>query len=545
MKRRWLAFVVVVVVLAIAALVLWRGERADAGAAGPDEREPVPSVAAIRALAAVPEAAPRSSALPVDEPAAMPATSDSVRCLVLGGDGQPRDGVPVFLLRTRDDVEQDAEKLDPEKSEFLGERKTADGGRVEFPIDSRGLLFVCSIVEKERVHVAAWVGNAREVVLRYPPVYTGDFEIEVVTEAGAPVPEYVLRAWSDRGESMTSVLDTTVRSADGRFRCAIANKVSSRETLVLQVIGPVEFAPVASRYTYDQVLEEGVRRIVLVEKKGGVRGTVVTSAGVPVEGARVTWTESRDDSWGVGATTSARGEFVLDAKALRDRGVLCVQSDGHAPFLSAMPEVATSVAGELRVELEAGAALEGLVTLDGEPLPDAFLIAWIASSRPHGFGPAGFWSSSAETGSDGRYRIERLPRGQLFVAVQPMSVRHGVRRYYGGVQRVEITAALQQHDVRISPEVHVRGSLDVDVSKRARFFLEVYDARDPSIPWSTSQCTNGEEFELAVPRASDATLRIWLNPSAMHEVPIPATSEPLDLGEIEIEMARLRPPGSK
>lgn len=545
MDRRWLALLVLVVASALAWLAWNRGlfGAPTAAAIELDQAQPMPRIEVVRALASVPDVATRAAEVTTVASAIPSVSADTLRCQVLGGDGQPRDGVPVFLLRARDESESDIEKVDPEKAEFLGERTTANGGRVEFAIDGRELLFVCSIVEKERVDARAWVGDAREIVLRFPRAMESGFEVVVVTEAGDPVREYSLRLWRSRGDSMTHVAEHEVRSADGRFRCEIGS-LSKRETLVLNVVGPIEFEPESPRYTYDQLLEGGERRVVLVEKTGGMRGIVVTSSGAPVEGARVAWSESRESDELINTDTDAHGTFVLNAKARRDRGILFVAADGHAPFAGAITEVPTSIERELRVELGSGAVLEGVVTKAGAPLQGAYVIAWIASSRPQGFGATGFWFRSAMTGADGRYRMEQLPRSALLVAARPPEGKDpSIPRGFEQVKRVEVVDGPNRHDLVLGPGLVLRGSFDANTPKNCALFLELHVARDPSIPWSTSSCTNGEEFQIAVPRGLDATLRVWLNSNAVFELPIPATNESVDLGEIEIEKSQFRAPG--
>lgn len=549
MDRRWLALLVLLVASALAWLAWDRG-LFGAPAAGAVELGPtaaMPRIEAIRALAVAPEAATRAadvttvaSAIPSD------AAVDTLRCQVLGGDGRPRAGLPVFLLRARDALQSDVGELDPEKSEFVAEKRTSDNGRVEFSLATRDLAYVWTQVEKERVDARAWVGDAREIVLRFPRAIESGFEVVVVTEAGDPVPEYSLRFMRTRGNSTTDIGTHEVRSADGRFRGEIGTNLSKRESLLLNVIGPIEFEPASPSYTYDEVLSGAEHRIVLVEKTGGMRGIVVTSSGTPVEGARVAWAESREADGSIGATTDARGRFVFAATARRDRGFLFVGADGHAPFTSAIDEVPTSVERELRVELEPGAVLEGVVTTAGVPVQGAFVIAWIANSRPQGFGLTGSWFGSATTGADGRYRIEHLPRGALFVAVRaPEGKGPRIRRGFEQVKRLEILDLENRHDVLLETGIALRGSFDADMPANCALFLELYAVRDPSMPWSTSTCTNGEDFDIAVPRGSDAILRVWLNSNALFELPIPATNESLDLGEIEIERSQFRAPGPR
>jgi hypothetical protein len=95
--------------------------------------------------------------------------------------------------------------------------------------------------------------------------------------------------------------------------------------------------------------------------------------------------------------------------------------------------------------------------------------------------------------------------------------------------------------VQLTTGITVRGSLEFRGRPNAALFLQLFESHDPTTPWSTATTQVGKDFELALPRSSDAILRIWMNANALCEVPIPAASGPIDLGEIELTKDHFRP----
>jgi len=546
MQRRPLVWIALLSVLILSAfLAAWKGGFTPgiSGGVEPDERAANTRIETLRALISAPagDDDARSSAIRASVPSA---SVDSVQCLVLDDEGKPRAGVPVFLLRPSDELESELERIDPEQSSFAIERPTADDGRVEFRFASRERLYVLALVESESLIARAWVRDAREITLRFPPTI-GAFEIEVVTQAGVPVPEYSLTLHRERGSTLGSIGEHAVRSPDGRFATSIERALAPHERLVVGIRPSIEFDPAHARYSLDDLSAGTVHRIVVTEDVAGrLRGVVVHRGGEPLVGATVTWTSTRDSTDGVSERTDASGAFVLGALAVAGRGYLSAESFGLAPYLRPLTEVPVSAAGELWIEVEAGGVVEGRVTSGGMPVPKARVVAWVASARPESFGRLPDWRAGATTDAEGRYRLDHVPQGTLLVGVvapTPSARRECLTNVHG----LEVYDVSQVHDITLTTGVRVRGEFDADFSDDAALFLQIIASADAQTPSSTATCTAGESFELEVPRSRASMLRIWLNAGARIDVPIPASGEPIDLGEIELQKKAFRPPDAR
>ncbi len=495
------------------------------------------SIDAIRALPTEPAPESRSTAT-------LPATAaDSLRCRVIDAEGHPRSKVSVFLLRAQaHDVASEIAALDPETSNFVKEVATSEDGYAQFALATRERAFVMAMIEKESVDVRAWVGDSREIELRLPPPSVGAFEIEVVSDRGVPVSTYTVTLWTLKGNSLSPIATHTVESPDGRFHCSLTRAIHQRLRLRLDIRPPAEFEPKTTDFGRDELLDDKIHRIVVVEKVGGIRGVVVRPGGEPVAGANVNWAESRQGMDGAWAATDIRGIFVLSPSARREIGFIAVVADGYAPYLRPTAEVEATPQAELRIELDPGAVIEGAVTRDGAPLPGTRVIARLANSMPMRLGLGGYWSSLAEADANGHYRLEHVPQGSILIAVDARAEETRGEEIFSNTQRLEVVQARQEFDIHLVTGITIRGSLDVALPRNSGLHLQVVDAGEPSIELSSGLCLNGEKFQIETPYSRAAILRIWINPTMVYELPIPASADAIDLGKLKLSRSKFHPP---
>ena len=156
---------------------------------------------------------------------------------------------------------------------------------------------------------------------------------------------------------------------------------------------------------------------------------VTDGAGTPVAGARVlaiphrpasgspprilvTWNDNLEPPPAAAtATTAADGTAAVEG--LPPGGCSLV---AEAPGFARSRPVANSAGGHggekvLRILLEPSAALEGVVVLlrDGSPVPGARITVLREGASPSPWSAEAVWS--AESGSDGRFRVEGVPAG--------------------------------------------------------------------------------------------------------------------------------------
>ena len=395
------------------------GPRPRGGAAtpGPAPTLPAGQVTAVGSVAEapslrVPQPAPKAPTTAAPPPSVAPA---SLEVSVADAVGTPLAGTAILLV--------------PERTigsaEHPPARRAQGDGVAVFPQLSPGVYHVHTGVEAPR-RLQLDPGDEARLSLR--AAAGAALTVEVVDAQGQPVPD--AEVWLAFGPlepavGSTQILSflpgTTARAVDDQGRLSLAStgarwigarapgRLPSR-ALRLRPSGP------------DRPLE---LRIELEDLGGGLVGRVLGPDGEPRAGAAVfldadgaRWTKE-DGSTGehlaplVLRHTDAGGNFRFEGVRPGDRR-LFVRDPTFATWRG-RAHVATGGRTALEVRLERGLRLFGRVTdADGEPLEGA--VVW-AADRRWGAQPDLRYATATATGPDGRYELEGLTPGVVWLTV--------------------------------------------------------------------------------------------------------------------------------
>jgi len=231
----------------------------------------------------------------------------------------------------------------------------------------------------------------------------------------------------------------TVTRADGRF-----------EVRGLRSGEPVDLLVKREGYAARTVtgfrppLEEPVK--VVLSPALRISGRILDEKGDPIAAAQAVL--RRDDGIAGVGSTDGEGRFTLEAVP-SGRLALDASAQGYLPVRMEKIEMADGVSLEgLEIVLPRGAALEGTVfTPDGSPAAGAMVSALPA---PGGRMSALFVMPETRTESDGRYRLEGLPKG-----THSISARHPA--YQNAVRDLEIQEDETRLDLRLRAAWEIAG----------------------------------------------------------------------------------------
>ncbi len=327
-----------------------------------------------------------------------------------------------------------------------------------------------ALAAEERKEIPAW---AR----REPNVVKG----RVVDENGEPLAgaEVTLYLY-DMGvaspdESETQRLATRTTGDDGEFRFDDAIDVAQAfpgglpddrfptpPTRVVAVVGRATGrAPAWNNSTASAVVRDGDAGQLVLKPAATLRGRVTGPEGQPVAGAKVTADVGVTGLDLYSTVTDTEGRYEIDDVAAFDAEQF-QKEISEAIFLAAQPESTPSVSsyihrkpllvqhpnyatrrveirnipGELDVELQPGAAIEGLVVLrdrDGVARRAADVTVQLVRQLPERapgaeIDPWAYQTASARADAAGRYRVAPLPAGKyLLTAYEAGWVTLGVQ----------------------------------------------------------------------------------------------------------------------
>jgi hypothetical protein len=141
---------------------------------------------------------------------------------------------------------------------------------------------------------------------------------------------------------------------------------------------------------------------IALESCGVVRGTVVDPAGNPVGDGKVTLkADDGSDVPPVSTTTNRDGQFSIDTVSLEYTSI-SITSESYANTSAAFNATSDR---DIVISLQNGGSLTGYVTVNGEPLANAF--AYAKESAEYG-----------KSNENGIYRIDHVADGAYIVEVQ-------------------------------------------------------------------------------------------------------------------------------
>jgi len=195
-------------------------------------------------------------------------------------------------------------------------------------------------------------------------------------------------------------------AADGTFR--IDGLMAGKYTLIAAAPGAAETLSPGIEIAAGET-KEGVEVVVSEEK--AIAGRVITEAGEPVAGARISAerVRSRQVFWGPGHTgpvvaiTGPGGEFTVAGTGEGEYKI-----SAAAPGLSTETVQAKGGARDVTITMKAGGSIAGLVVDEatGEPVADL-----LAQAQPTVQSPTGPQGTTSKTGKDGSFLLRDLKPG--------------------------------------------------------------------------------------------------------------------------------------
>ncbi|GAB4139703.1 MAG: hypothetical protein Fur0037_06090 [Planctomycetota bacterium] len=310
------------------------------------------------------------------------------------------EGKPAPFVRVRVALAADADAWREESEETADDR---GGARFRLRPDAYSIATdrggtAEAIVEGGKT-AEAWIRTLA------PHLVTG----RVTNTAGRPIGNASL--WLSRRDSLVRGRIAGNAGADGAFAVKVHGDAllgarhPSYSPTALVAVGPGTRGPI---------------HLVMHENHGHVDGLVADEHGIPVAGAsvligppdpfqiRAGSSDRRFPPPPVTLVTDARGEFrspSLEPGAIE----ITVRKRGFQPS-SRRVDLRLDETVFVRVAMAPGCAVRGMVRRsDGSPVPMARVSCGLAGSPS---------ARSATTGSDGRFRLEDLPRGEVELAAR-------------------------------------------------------------------------------------------------------------------------------
>lgn len=321
--------------------------------------------------------------------------------IVVDNSGHPVPGVQVVATSVRTDF-RDMRSL----ASVVG---TADAaGRFDMPVYAPQ-TFTLSVqrVENNTVHDLPLEGTVESEA--------GDRTISLTLQDFFLVSGRVVR--SDSGEPVNS-FSVRVISSDGRANIERVFEGRQGRFTFLHADAPgvtVEVtAPHLSTVRKEITVAKGMADLEFrLRPEDGLRGRVVDSRGQPIENAVIVGhlpfsLNGRSLEETALAKTGADGEFELSGPALAKERVFVV-ADGFAP--AATPITRTK---DWTITLTEGSAIEGAVTIAGNPQPGQQVIVFL---RAHSLSASGSINFQSVCDDGGRYRVTGLSAGTAEVQV--------------------------------------------------------------------------------------------------------------------------------
>ena len=274
------------------------------------------------------------------------------------------------------------------------------------------------------------------------PVFPGSANVDFVLEAYGAVSGRVVDAQTGKA---VPVFEIT--SAGGFIKEITAltlirtGKVDNEEGLFhIADVVPGDVTLVVRKSDYAIAMQpvfvppgEGVEGIVIrLQPAASIKGVVTDVSGKAIADARVFYGTVPHESWHTkysAAVTGANGVFALDSIAATGQLLSAYHRDYAvgSTLVKAGPDDARAVA----IVLEQGGAVEGLITMDGEPLANGEVS--VSNSEyfysPHHYG---------KTNQDGQYSLSHLTPGEVRVL---LTTRYGEDG--SGWRRLERAAILE------------------------------------------------------------------------------------------------------
>ena len=197
---------------------------------------------------------------------------------------------------------------------------------------------------------------------------------------------------------------TRINDPEGRFRFSRLQK-GARGALV-------EAAGYVSQYVKYRIRPSQTTDGIVVRLEPGavVEGVVLSPDGQPVNGAKLFLEEFPESGWGlllgVAAESATDGTFRLDSAPSESTTVYAYHHK-YAPASAAIRWDGHGV-GHATVRCREGGTLRGCVRADGAPLPGVRVMIGLEDAPVY----------EDETGTDGSYRIQGLPTGEMSVKIE-------------------------------------------------------------------------------------------------------------------------------
>lgn len=311
----------------------------------------------------------------------------------------------------------------------------------------------------------------------------------VVAEDGRPLVDTRVRIERSRERGRGTVVVSAITDAQGRF--------------VVEGLGPGTYRARVAGTLLEQELEAGATAVRLVHARRPwslVHGTVVDPAGRPVASGRVHVSyplPGRPRSRTGRSAPILGGRFRFGIYTPAERVDLSVQDprDARGAALDVAPRTWEGMPladAPFELELRAAGTVAGVVVdTEGAPVAGAVVLAHQGAAR----GPRSRMrsSGSATTGSDGRFRLERLTPGVVVLRVQQPPT-------YLPVDEVHVTCGTPEAlDVRITLRVggFVSGRvLEADGTPAADVPVQAQPRNHPIGPWAQAMTGQDGSFRL-------------------------------------------------
>ena len=516
-----------VLLLVCIGLGLWllRGSTRDAAQGREPASTPVmeaseshPTIAAVRSEAGRSSASTERSR----------ADTRRVRGTVVLPDGQGLTGAEVGLLLQLGAEDRDALALEHGLS--------GRDGVFTFnaPLD-QGPLFVMAKAPGYRDAIAPVAGD-EEIRILLEPNHESVTVTGRVFDTSGLVREFLVLDYvvvsSSRDVRVEEHWTPVLQASDG-FSIALATLGSRDVRLVIRARGFLE----ESR----ELATNGQHRIdvgdIVLQRSAGHCGRVVNDLGFPVGDATV---QPLLEHGAHGPSTrSARGDgsFEILTKEGQEPVALLVTASNYAPRLLRREEAGGFWDGVV-VRLDFGARVEGHVLgADGHSTAGVEVLAWLSDATgtelPGGFLGSAEWSRTAEADAAGAYSFERVPRGQVSLAISMGVDDDGSTAALSHVQTLEVADdPLYLCDFLMGGGAEVRGR--IDFPEAIPEFPLCLELRSGGVVLASVAAQINQPFvfkDVTVePGAKRLTLRISVGPGFYVDREVTTNSPSTDLG---------------
>lgn len=447
--------------------------------------------------------------------------------------GKPCSGVRVLLLGAPLNA-SGLESLDPEKLEPLSEQETLEDGSFRFAGIDR--LRMVLLAEKSGFAEArCWASTQIENRLLLHQVETLQLSGDVSDRNGQPVAAFHVTAWLVRGGSTQSAAERDIQSPSGEFQVELPTLPPDCSGIRV-VVRARDFSTSDPLVVSVADVRRHKRIAVLLDKAAlALRGFVFRPDGQPVENAAIVVFASRDANHS-SARSDREGAFSIPLKGPEMPSWLFVEGQGFAPCWVDLTKEAPTAGGEWIIQLKQGALVRGtLKNASGAPLAGWRVRTWRNDADPSAIGRLGAWSRSVVCNERGEFAMENVPEGAIAVGLdQPQSQRPGQRAQCAGYALHEIQLPETILALVLPHGSTLTGTILVERIQAALLQLEVLDADHTEDHIAFGEAATGQSFTLTSIRDGKLVLRVWLNSTAVTDIPFEVHGTDVDLGTVHM-----------